>query len=91
MKVVTLNSQKDDCWETEVLFVFSDINSVDNSKFLEKIKEGLHKYLGSIYYIVKEETVEKYANLFLNELKAGKDHLFIEDYLYIDTEEVDVL
>lgn len=92
MKAVTLNTQYDDCLQTEILFVFSDMNKVCDKYFLEKNKNHIKKNINSGYFHeVEDETIEQYTKEVLNCLKDGKTMISVSKYVYLDFEEVEFL
>ena len=91
MKVITLNRIIDDSEETEVLFAVNDINNINEVKFIERIKEAVRNSLSDYFsWRITDEKIESYANEILNDLKQGKSHKFLNDYNYLDFEDVEV-
>ena len=92
MKVITLNHNCDDTLETELLFAVHDINNINEAEFIERIKKKIQPHIGNYFVLnTTDKTVELYAIEVLNSLKQGKNDKWLNDYTYLDFEEVEVL
>lgn len=92
MKVVTLNKNYDDSWETEVLFAINDINNLNEVEVLKRVKNAIRPFIGSYFSLdTTDEKIELRATEFLNIVKQGKNEMWLDKYVYLDLEEVEVL
>lgn len=92
MIVITLNYNHDDSLETSILFAVSDVNNINEIKFIQRVKEAIRPHIGNYFSLsTDEQKIESYARETLNDLKQGKNEKVLNKYTYLDFETVDIL
>lgn len=91
MKIVILYyKDREEFWQNAALFVIGKPDNIDEFAFVECLKESLKLY-ASIEHLssnTTEENLKQYAKMFLNNIKTGKSDFWINDFVYLECENI---